>query len=183
GIRYRNVTGVQTCALPIFFLGYREYRLENDDNLDLFAIGNSGLGLLRGGSEDTLSKSFDELPHNLKKLLTEPRVLMLSKSSRVSPVHRPVYMDFLGIHKFDDHGKLIGEYRFIGLFTAQAYQLSVQQIPLLREKANKIMAMADLPRDGHAYHKMMHVINSLPRDDLFQASVEELYPIVSGISQ
>lgn len=165
------------------FLGYREYRLENDDNLDLFAIGNSGLGLLRGGSENTLSKSFDELPHNLKKLLTEPRVLMLSKSSRVSPVHRPVYMDFLGIHKFDDHGKLIGEYRFIGLFTAQAYQLSVQQIPLLREKANKIMAMADLPRDGHAYHKMMHVINSLPRDDLFQASVEELYPIVSGISQ
>ena len=165
------------------FLGYREYRLENDDNLDLFAIGNSGLGLLRGGSEDTLSKSFDELPQNLKKLLTEPRVLMLSKSSRVSPVHRPVYMDFLGIHKFDDHGKLIGEYRFIGLFTAQAYQLSVQQIPLLREKANKIMAMADLPRDGHAYHKMMHVINSLPRDDLFQASVEELYPIVSGISQ
>lgn len=165
------------------FLGYREYRLENDDNLDLFAIGNSGLGLLRGGSEDTLSKSFDELPHNLKKLLTEPRVLMLSKSSRVSPVHRPVYMDFLGIHKFDDHGKLIGEYRFIGLFTAQAYQLSVQQIPLLREKANKIMAMADLPRDGHAYHKMMHVINSLPRDDLFQASVEELYPIVAGITQ
>ncbi len=165
------------------FLGYREYRLEDGDNLDLFAIGNSGLGLLRGGSEDTLSKSFDELPGNLKELLTEPRVLMLSKSSRVSPVHRPVYMDFLGIHKFDDNGKLIGEYRFIGLFTPQAYQLSVQQIPLLREKASKIMEMADLPRDGHAYHKMMHVINSLPRDDLFQASVEELYPTVSGISQ
>lgn len=179
------------------FLGYREYRLEGGSNvdvnsttnqaanrdLDLFSIGNSGLGLLRGSSEDALSKSFDELPSNLKKLLTEPQVLMLSKSSRVSPVHRPVYMDFLGIHKFDDNGKLIGEYRFIGLFTAQAYQLSVQQIPLLREKANKIMAMADLPRDGHAYHKMMHVINSLPRDDLFQASVEELYPIVSGISQ
>ncbi|MEC5211117.1 glutamate dehydrogenase [Psychrobacter sp. PL15] len=174
------------------FLGYREYRLEdngidNDANkntdLDLFSIGNSGLGLLRGVNEDTLSKSFNELPGNLKKLLTEPRVLMLSKSSRVSPVHRPVYMDFLGIHKFDDNGKLVGEYRFIGLFTSQAYQLSVQQIPLLREKANKIMMMADLPRDGYAHHKMMHVINTLPRDDLFQASVEELYPIVSGITQ
>ena len=183
------------------FLGYREYRLEGDNsidvtdnsdkkllensdaNLDLFAIGNSGLGLLRGAEEDTLSKSFNELPANLKKLLTEPRVLMLSKSSRVSPVHRPVYMDFLGIHKFDDNGKLVGKYRFIGLLTSQAYQLSVQQIPLLREKSNKIMAMADLPRDGHGHHKMMHVINTLPRDDLFQASVEELYPIVSGISQ
>ncbi|OXL24910.1 NAD-glutamate dehydrogenase [Psychrobacter sp. DAB_AL32B] len=170
------------------FLGFREYRLEvkeseKEPDLKLFSIGNSGLGLLRGGEQDALSKSFDELPSNLKKLLTEPRVLTLSKSSRVSPVHHSVYMDFLGIHKFDDHGNLVGEYRFIGLFTPQAYQLSVQQIPLLREKANKIMAMAELPRDGHAYHKMMHVINSLPRDDLFQASVEELYPIVSGITQ
>mgnify|MGYP003143465440 FL=1 len=182
------------------FLGYREYRLEDghrievnnagnianqDDrsDLDLFSIGNSGLGLLRGGSEDQLSKSFDELPSNLKRLLTAPQVLVLSKSSRVSPVHRPVYMDFLGIHKFDDNGKLIGEHRFIGLFTAQAYQFSVQQIPLLREKSNKIMAMAKLPRDGHAYHKMMHIINTLPRDDLFQASIEDLYPTVLGISQ
>ncbi|AMN67579.1 NAD-glutamate dehydrogenase [Psychrobacter sp. P11G5] len=185
------------------FLGYREYRLEGgnyidvtdttDDSkqggvnknadLDLFAIGNSGLGLLRGAEEDKLSESFYRLPKELKQLLTEPRVLMLSKSSRVSPIHRPVYMDFLGIHKFDDNGRLVGEYRFIGLLTSQAYQLTVQQIPLLREKANKIMAMADLPRAGHAYYKMMHVINTLPRDDLFQASVEELYPIVSGISQ
>ena len=174
------------------FLGYREYRLEGGQavevnaepaDLDLFAIGNSGLGLLRGAEEDKLSESFSQLPKVLKQLLTEPRVLMLSKSSRVSPVHRPVYMDFLGIHKFDDSGKLVGEYRFIGLLTSQAYQLTVQQIPLLRDKANKIMAMAELPRDGHAHHKMMHVINTLPRDDLFQASVEELYPIVSGISQ
>ncbi|WP_201584433.1 NAD-glutamate dehydrogenase [Psychrobacter jeotgali] len=166
------------------FLGFREYRLEdNGEDLDLFAIGNSGLGLLRGSSEDTLSESFNELPANLKKLLTEPRVIMLSKSSRVSPIHRPVYMDFLGIHKFDDKGKLVGEYRFIGLFTSQAYQLSVQDIPLLREKSNQIMAMVDLPRDGHAYQKMKNIINSLPRDDLFQANVKELYPIVAGIAQ
>ena len=174
------------------FLGYREYRLENgkkvaldseDADLDLYAIGNSGLGLLRGAAEDTLSESFNKLPKNLKQLLTEPRVLMLSKSSRVSPVHRSVYMDFLGIHKFDENGDLVGECRFIGLLTSQAYQLRVQEIPLLREKANKIMAMAKLPSEGHAYYKMMHVINTLPRDDLFQASVEELYPMVSGISQ
>ena len=170
------------------FLGFREYRLENygsekSDDLELYAIGKSGLGLLRGSDEDTISESFHQLPTKLKHLLTEPRVLMLSKSSRVSPIHRSVYMDFLGIHKFDDNGKLIGEYRFIGLLTSQAYQLTVKQIPLLREKANKIMTISNLPRDGHAHHKMVHVINTLPRDDLFQASVEGLYPIVYGISQ
>ncbi len=180
------------------FLGFREYRLENhhysnsnsnsngqhtDSDLDLIAIGNSGLGLLRGSDTDKVSESFRQLPSELKQLLTGSRVLMLSKSSRVSPIHRAVYMDFLGIHKFNEQGDLIGEYRFIGLLTSQAYQLTVKQIPLLREKANKIMEMSTLPRNGHAYHKMMHVINTLPRDDLFQANVKELYPIVYGISQ
>lgn len=175
------------------FLGFREYRIEGDyidgdinstpSDIDLIAVGGSGLGILKGSAEDKRSESFAQMPDNLKQLLTIPRVLLLSKSSHESPVHRPVYMDFLGIHKFDDNGKLIGEYRFVGLLTSQAYQLTVQQIPLLRDKAKKIMKMADLPRNGHNYHKLMHIINTLPRDDLFQASIKELYPIVSGIAQ
>lgn len=170
------------------FLGFREYRLENEVNsasadMDLIAVGNSGLGILNGATEDRRSESFAQLPDELKQLLTLPRVLLLSKSSHVSPVHRPVFMDFLGIHKFDDAGNMIGEYRFVGLLTSQAYELSVQQIPLLREKAKKIMAMADFPQGGHDAHKLMHVINTLPRDDLFQASIQELYPIALGIAQ
>ncbi|WP_131668967.1 NAD-glutamate dehydrogenase [Psychrobacter pygoscelis] len=175
------------------FLGFREYRLKtsgsengNGDtaaNIDLVSVGNSGLGILKGSSEDKRSESFAQMPDELKQLLTIPRVLLLSKSSHESPVHRPVYMDFLGIHKFDENGELVGEYRFVGLLTSQAYQLSVQQIPLLRDKAKKVMTMADLPRNGHNYHKLMHIINTLPRDDLFQANIEELYPIVSGIAQ
>lgn len=184
------------------FLGFREYRIEGIDNLDntekqasavlseeaaadidLISVAHSGLGLLNGVSEDTPSRSFAQLPNSLKALLTIPRVVLLSKSSQMSPIHRSVYMDFLGIHKYDASGRLVGEYRFIGLFTSQAYQLSVQHIPLLREKANKIMEKADFPTNGYNYHKYMHIINTLPRDDLFQASIDELYPIVSGIAQ
>ena len=184
------------------FLGFREYRIEgtgslpNTENqpstvltedeaaaIDLIAVAHSGLGLLNGVSEDTPSRSFSQLPDSLKALLTIPRVVLLSKSSQLSPIHRSVYMDFLGVHKYDASGRLVGEYRFIGLFTSQAYQLSVQQIPLLREKANKIMEQADFPTNGYNYHKYIHIINTLPRDDLFQASIDELYPIVSGIAQ
>ena len=174
------------------FLGFREYRLERPKgggadtsgaDIDLIAVGNSGLGILNGITEDQRSQSFAQLPDKLKDLLTIPRVLLLSKSSQVSPVHRPVFMDFLGIHKFDQNGNMIGEYRFVGLLTSQAYELNVQQIPLLREKAKKIMAMAALPTGGHDAQKLMHVINTLPRDDLFQASIEELYPITLGIAQ
>ncbi|MBV7433403.1 NAD-glutamate dehydrogenase [Cardiobacteriaceae bacterium TAE3-ERU3] len=164
------------------FLGFREYRVEhNQDDLELYIAGGSGLGMLEDDGEDKRSKSFSELPSELKRMLLEPQVLLLSKSSHISPVHRAAYMDFLGIQRFDDQGNVIGEYRFIGLLTASAYQLTVNQIPLLREKADQVLERAGLPKNGHAYKKMLHVLNTLPRDDLFQANIDELYPMAMGI--
>lgn len=167
------------------FLGFREYNFEEADNgeLEMYSVGGSGLGVLRASNDKQKSESFAQLPDELKQLLTGSRALLLSKSNFQSPVHRPGYMDFLGIHKYDDKGNLVGEYRFVGLLTSQAYHLHVQQIPLLKDNADKLLAMTNLPKDGHAYHKMMHIINELPRDDLFQANAEELYPIVTGIAQ
>ena len=133
---------------------------------------------LGGVNEDARSESFYGLPNRLKKLLTRLQVLLLSKSSQIAC---PAY-GLLGIQKFDDEQHVIGEYRFIGLFTSRAYQLDAQQIPLLREKTAKILARANLPTGGHAYHKLIHIINSLPRDDLFQGRVDELYDMVSGIA-
>lgn len=165
------------------FMGFREYRFEEQgDELALYSVGGSGLGLLRGQKQDTISESFSRLPSNLRHLLAQPRVLLLSKSAHISPVHRSVYMDFLGIQKFDANGKLIGEYRFLGLLTARAYQTQVGDIPLLREKSNNIIYNLGLIKNGHSYNKTVHIINTLPRDDLFQASIEELAPMVAGIA-
>lgn len=137
---------------------------------------------MRGESEEKLSDSFHQLPPALRSLANRPQVLILSKSRNLSPVHRPVYMDSLGIQKFDDKGEVIGEYRFIGLLTAAAYELNVSQIPLLRQKVTSVLTMARLPANGHAYNKFQHILNTLPRDDLFQASTDELYPMVMGIA-
>lgn len=163
------------------FMGFREYRF-GDNELELYSVGGSGLGVLRGQETDTRSESFHRLPDELKHLLSRPQAILLSKSGHIAPVHRPVYMDFLGVQKFDQQGKLIGEYRFLGLLTSRAYQTSVAQIPLLREKAQSILNNMGLVKNGHAYTKIAHIINTLPRDDLFQASIDELAPIVSGIA-
>lgn len=166
------------------FMGYREYRFEGlGEESQLYSVGGSGLGVLRGASTDALSQSFHRLPDDLKHLLSLPQVILLSKSRHESPIHRPVYMDFLGIHKYDEEGKLVGEYRFVGLLTSRAYQTGVTNIPLLREKSAKILDMSGLPKNGHSYLKLAHIVNTLPRDDLFQASIDELYPMVTAISQ
>lgn len=165
------------------FMGFREYRFDEDlSEPKLYSVGNSGLGVLRGDVADARSESFHRLPMDLKKRLTEPRVLVFSKSGHAAPVHRAAFMDFLGIQKFDDKGKLIGEYRFLGLLTSRAYQTSLERIPLLREKAQSILARTLLPKNSHAYNKMAHIINTLPRDDVFQATPDELYGIATGIA-
>lgn len=165
------------------FMGFREYRFdESGEQVELYSVGGSGLGLLKGQEQDTQSESFHRLPDELKHLLKRPQVLLLSKSGHIAPVHRPVYMDFLGIQKFDSQGNLLGEYRFVGLLTSRAYQTRVEDIPLLREKAQSILNNMGLVKGGHAYTKVAHIINTLPRDDLFQASIEELAPMVLGIA-
>lgn len=144
-------------------------------------MGGSGLGLLRNEKEDKASQSFNELPVNLREIITYPRGLLLSKSSQIAPVHRDVYMDFLGIQQFNAQGEVVGEHRFIGLLTASAYHLMPEQIPLLCDKVNAVLVKAQLPKDGYAYKRLRVIVNQMPRDDLFQASVASLYQTAMGI--
>ena len=164
------------------FIAYRDYRLDrHDGTISLHALGGSGLGVLRDDGKDHPSRSFADLPSQIKEIVSKPQVILLSKSSHRAPVHRPVYLDFIGFQRFDESGKVIGEHRFLGLFTASAYQFSPDQIPLLRDKYHAVMARARLPKGGHAYKKMRHILNEFPRDELFQTDLETLYPMVGSM--
>lgn len=167
------------------FLGFREYRIiENDlGNPEWHRVGGSGLGVLREKGVDKISASFAELPENLRLYMMQPQVMLLSKADKTAPVHRPVYMDMLGIQKIDADGRVLGEFRFLGLLTVSAYQLTPDKIPLLRCKVDAVMQRAALPKGGHAYKKMLNILNQMPRDDLFQADVDTLYPMALGILQ
>lgn len=164
------------------FIGYRGYRLDRRDReIHLDALGGSGLGILREDGNDHPSQSFAALPPEIKAIVIKPQVLQLSKSSHRALVHRPVYLDFVGIQRFDETGAVIGEHRFLGLFTASAYQLTPDRIPLLREKYHAVMARAGLPEDGHGYKRMRHILNQFPRDELFQNDLDTLYPMLDSI--
>ena len=80
------------------FLGYRDYELieENGDDA-LRSIAGSGLGLLRNPHEARVSATFASLPAHTRRLAREPRLLIVTKANARSPVHRPGYMDYVGI--------------------------------------------------------------------------------------
>ena len=164
------------------YLGYRAYDLvEEQGEVLLRNVANSGLGILRGDQTAGVSQSFAELPLPLRKLALEPTLLVISKANARSTVHRPAHLDYLGIKRFDAAGRVIGEWRFLGLYTSLAYSMPPRSIPLLHSKVSRVLARAKLHPTGHDAKVLQHILDTFPRDELFQASVDELFDIATGI--
>ena len=162
------------------FLGYREYRLDKRDDEDVLAtVPGSGLGLLR--NDRTESASFSKLPPEVRARARERRVLVLTKANSRSTVHRPAYLDYVGIKTFDERGEVIGERRFLGLFTASAYSESVMRIPVLRRKVRAVMELSGFEAMSHSGKDMLQILETYPRDELFQMTAEELLPVVTAV--
>ncbi|MGY0399548.1 MAG: NAD-glutamate dehydrogenase [Ostreibacterium sp.] len=160
------------------FLGYREYQLCDNE---LYTIPHSGLGVLRDDGKGGISKSFSNLPKNLKAESLKPNLLLFSKSNNLSVIHRPAYMDFIGIKKFNDKGQVIGEQRFLGLLTAEAYRLLPSNIPLLSHKVKAIIANDGLLVNSHARKSFENILVQFPRDELFQADVASIQAMALSI--
>jgi len=163
------------------FLGYREYRLERGATVDrLVPVPKSGLGLLRSG-RDGKRRTATELKGEVRRKAREATVLVVTKANSVSTVHRATYLDYVGIKTFDARGNVTGERRFIGLFTSATYSTSPWTIPLLRNKVQRVIDHFGILPVSHDGKALMHVLESHPRDELFQASVAELVKSFRGI--
>ncbi len=164
------------------FLGYREYDLvEEDGETYLRVRPESGLGLLSRVREESRERSETPLADHIAEFLRRRELLIVTKTHARSPVHRPVAMDYLSVRKFDDDGNVVGERRFIGLFSSAAYHKSVNSIPLLRQKVRRIVERVGFDPRSHDARTLRHLLETFPRDELFQISDDELYEISHGI--
>jgi glutamate dehydrogenase len=164
------------------FLGYREYDLLTEDGEVLLRnVPGTGLGILRETSQQPISQSFAKLPPEVRRLAHATYLLNLTKANSRSVIHRPSYMDYVGIKKFDSSGQVTGERRFLGLYTFSAYSMSVLEIPLVRRKIRYVLERAGFPPDSHNEKDLIEILETYPRDELFQIDREELFEIAMGI--
>jgi len=165
------------------FLGYREYRLEElgdgSDDVALRAVPGTGFGILR--SDQDMSASFAKLPPLVRAKAREKTLLVLAKANSKATVHRPVYLDYVGVKTFDESGEVVGERRFLGLFSSAAYTESLTRIPVIRVKARQVIDRAGFAPLSHSGKALMDVLETYPRDELFQTPVDELSPIAESV--
>ncbi len=163
-------------------LGYRDYELSGEaGELSLVSVPDSGLGILRQERGDESSRGFDKLPAAVRSRALEPYLLNLTKANSRATVHRPAYLDYVGVKRFDADGGVIGERRFLGLYTHTAYQASPREIPILRRKVDAVLGRAAFPTESHNEKALLEILESYPRDELFQISEDDLFRISMGI--
>ncbi len=164
------------------FLGYREYELVREGSEDVLqSIPDTGLGILRGGHSSRPKRADAKLRRAVRRMARSKDLLIITKANSQSTVHRPAYLDYVGVKTYDEDGGVTGELRFLGLFTSVAYSRSPRDIPLLRHKVQQVLDRSRLEPGSHAGKALMHILENFPRDELFQSNIEDLSRISRGI--
>src|SRR6516164_3471629 len=166
------------------FLGIRDYTFTAGEDA-LEPVFETGLGILRSRDMRVLQRWNQPLviTPQMRALLKQPTLLIVTKSAVRSRVHRRVYMDYVGVKRFDRDGKLVGEFRIVGLFTSTAYTRSTRSIPYLRRKVDAVVARAGFDPDGHSGKALGNVLENYPRDELFQLDEDTLYHFALAVLQ
>ncbi|MEU4676926.1 NAD-glutamate dehydrogenase [Micromonospora sp. NPDC023737] len=163
------------------FLGYREYRLVEtpQGGQALEAVLGTGLGILRQDAPEARALS-SMTPEAHEKVL-EKRLLIITKANSRATVHRSAYLDYIGFKVFDEAGEVVGERRFLGLFSTAAYRTSVRELPVVRRKVAEVLERSGLSRRSHSGKDLLQILETYPRDELFQIKTDDLYHAVIGV--
>ncbi len=166
------------------YLGYREYEFSGNGAKAVSKIDKkSGLGTLRSSEVRVFDglRNLGKLPPDVRAFVQNPALLRITKANAKSTVHRPVHIDTLAIKAFDKKGKVIGERLFVGLFTSVAYSRSPRDIPILRQKVENVMVRSGFTAGSHDGKALMHILETYPRDELFESSEDDLLKISLGV--
>lgn len=160
------------------FLGARDYELKRQGNqVTLVALPDTGLGILRGKVQ-TLETT---LPPEVVALIDSEETVLVTKAMTRSTVHRPSWLDYIAVKRFNDDGEIVGESRFLGLYTLNAYSAPVNEIPQVRQRTRAVIQSAGVVPDSHAAKLLQSILDDYPRDELFQVDTATLGDHALGI--
>ena len=170
------------------FLGARDYDYprKSDGAYEAEAplsLASEGLGVLRDPNRTVLRRASEPavLTKQIKRQLDLGDPVTVAKANARSRVHRRAYMDYVGVKRYGADGKPSGETRFVGLFTAEAYDKAASEMPLVRRKVKNALTRAGKAPGSHNEKRLKNILENYPRDELFQITEDELLDIALGV--
>ncbi|QFT84573.1 NAD-specific glutamate dehydrogenase [Halomonas sp. THAF12] len=164
------------------FFGYDEYEVHEDGSRQrLDKVEDSELGVFRLDQPRYRERIRTDLGVEGDRFVLVPQLLSFAKSAHHARIHRPTYPDYISIDRYDAEGNIVGERRFLGLFTATVYNDSPRHVPILRRKLRSVMQISGFNPKAHNGKQLLQILEVYPRDDLFQIDVDELAQTALGI--
>ena len=159
------------------FMGYADYMLDRVRGRPVLRPDRTtALGVLRGDAGVPLA-----LTARVEAFARDASAIVVTKSTTRATVHRASHLDHIGIKRFDAAGQPVGERRFLGLFTSSVYTERVDRIPILRRRVREVIRRSGLPPTGHSGRDLAEILETYPRDELFQMSAAELTEVATGV--
>ncbi len=155
-------------------LGHRRLELHQDGTATV--AREEDLGLLRDPALPVFDalRSLPRLPLAVRETLTRLAPVNVAKANMRATVHRPQHADVVITRIRDAEGRVAGGRLFLGLFAADAYNRNPRAIPLLRQKVLRILSRAGVDPDTHDGRALRNILDTWPRDELFQAPEEAI---------
>ena len=166
------------------FLGFREYHITGKGAArTLSVVPGSGLGILAEHKESAFATPvlMSDLPDHLRRRYEEGGLLVITKTNRLSTVHRRTKMDYVGVRHLAPDGEVIGEARLVGLFTSKTYLTRATQIPVLHRKLDQILEAEDLIEGSHDHKLAIQLFESFPKDELFATPTDDIRKSIAGL--
>ncbi|MDR6626734.1 NAD-glutamate dehydrogenase [Caulobacter segnis] len=170
------------------FLGARVYEYPRSPDGSYAAEeplyeAEAGLGVLKDSTRAVLRRTHEPaiLSAQLRRQLETGTPVVVAKSNLRSRVHRRGFMDYVGVRRYGSDGKPSGEVRFVGLFTAEAYETPASEVPLIRHRVARIMRRAAKAPGSHNEKRLRNILETWPRDELFQTSEDTLLSMALGV--
>ncbi len=165
------------------FLGANEFTIDKNkkDEYQLSEISGCAHGMFRTNIAEFKPHVVNSSSAEVNDSITKPFVIEILKSRYRSKIHRITNAERIRIQKISPEGKIIGEYRFIGLFTSSAYVSSISSIPLIRNKIQQVINASGFGKGSHNYKDLVSTLESYPRDELFQINEVDLLRNATGI--
>ena len=165
-------------------LGYEYLRVDaaGEAKQRVVVDKEASLGLLRHRTTRGRTDLTTDLEHMSREELLR-RQLSFSKSRMRSRVHRLTYPDYVEVKVYDAEGVVVGQHRFIGLYTSSVYTMNPKLIPILRRKVERVMELSRLDASDHESRELVRVLELFPRDELFQSSIQELFDTVTAVNR
>jgi len=170
------------------FLGARVYEYPRSSDGSYAAEeplyeAEAGLGVLKDSTRTVLRRTHEPavLSVQLRRQLETGTPVVVAKSNLRSRVHRRGFMDYVGVRRYGPDGKPSGEVRFVGLFTAEAYETPASEVPLIRHRVARIMRRAAKAPGSHNEKRLRNILETWPRDELFQTGEDTLLSMALGV--